>query len=158
MTKRSPRSKLPARRCGCRLDVRVLLDESLPKALGRMLHGHDVRTVAGLGWAGVRNGELLPQAAIEGFDAFVTADQNLAYQQNVAHAGLGVIVTVARSNRVADILPLAPSIAEALTTLGLGQVVWVGTKLMTASLTRILAAEAIPKKGGAAFAPTTARR
>ena len=63
--------------------MRILLDESLPHELRDDLPGHAVKTVTEAGWTGVRNGELLRRAA-ESFDVFVTADQNLQYQQNLA--------------------------------------------------------------------------
>jgi len=40
--------------------VRVLLDEQLPRQLARELVGHEVRTVQQQGWAGLKNGDLLP--------------------------------------------------------------------------------------------------
>jgi hypothetical protein len=40
--------------------------------------GHDVRTVQQQGWAGLKNGELLRRAAVEAFEVFLTADQNLS--------------------------------------------------------------------------------
>ena len=39
--------------------MRILLDESLPRQLGKELAGHEVRTVQQIGWAGLKNGELL---------------------------------------------------------------------------------------------------
>ena len=67
--------------------MRVLLDECLPRRLGRVLTGCDVRTVPEAGWAGKQNGELL-QLASASFDVFVTMDRNLQYQQNLLDAGL----------------------------------------------------------------------
>jgi len=67
--------------------VRVLLDEQLPRRLARELTGHQVRTVHQQGWAGLKNGELLRRAAREGFEVFVTADQNLEFQQNLSGSG-----------------------------------------------------------------------
>ena len=46
--------------------MKVLLDENLPHDLRKLLPGHDVFTVAYLGWAGVKNGELLRRAAADG--------------------------------------------------------------------------------------------
>ena len=63
--------------------MRILLDESLPRPLARLLPEHEVRTVAAMGWTGKRNGELLQLAAGD-FDAFLTPDQNLEHQQNVS--------------------------------------------------------------------------
>ena len=39
-------------------------------------------TVPQVGWAGIKNGELLSRAQSQ-FDAFVTVDRNLAFQQNI---------------------------------------------------------------------------
>ena len=39
--------------------MRVLLDECVPRALRNDIPGHDVKTVAEAGWAGLKNGELL---------------------------------------------------------------------------------------------------
>jgi hypothetical protein len=62
--------------------MRVLLDESLPDELKSEIHGHDVYVVREFGWSGSRNGELLTRSAGR-VDVFVTADQNLEYQQNL---------------------------------------------------------------------------
>ncbi len=39
--------------------MRLLLDECVPKRLKREILLHDVRTVAELGWSGLKNGALL---------------------------------------------------------------------------------------------------
>jgi len=105
--------------------MRVLLDECLPKRLKRLLVGHEVVTVPEAGWAGKQNGELVRLAA-GGFDAFITIDKNLVYQQNLASIGFGVIVLSARSNRLADLEPLVPRILEALGAVQPGKLVRVG--------------------------------
>ena len=40
-------------------------------------------TVQQCGWGGIKNGELL-RLAEPGFDLFITTDQNIRYQQNLA--------------------------------------------------------------------------
>ena len=77
----------------------LLLDESIPVKLRRSLPNHDVRTVVEMGWSGVKNGELLAFAATE-FDAFVTVDKNLPYQQNLTTLPVAVVVLDAASNEV----------------------------------------------------------
>lgn len=42
--------------------MRVLLDENVPVDLALELGGHEVATVIGLGWEGIKNGELLRRA------------------------------------------------------------------------------------------------
>jgi hypothetical protein len=60
--------------------VRVLLDECVDWRLLRDVIGHDVKTARQMGWATIKNGELLALAAQQ-FDAFVTVDRNLSFQQ-----------------------------------------------------------------------------
>jgi hypothetical protein len=62
--------------------VRVLLDECVDRGLAREIVGHEVRTARDMGWRSIKNGELL-RLASERFDAFVTVDRNLAFQQNL---------------------------------------------------------------------------
>lgn len=56
-------------------------------------------------WQSLKNGALLKQAEVD-FDAFVTADKNLRYQQRTSQYDLVVVVLRASSNRLADLLPL----------------------------------------------------
>ena len=105
--------------------MRVLLDENLPRDLVDALSGYDVLTVQALGWAGVKNGELLRRAS-DRIDAFLTMDRNLEHQQIVTTLSFGVIVIRARSNRVADLLPLVPGVIAALAAVQAGKVQHVG--------------------------------
>jgi predicted nuclease of predicted toxin-antitoxin system len=93
--------------------MRILLDESLPSELKAELPGHDVRTVQEAGWSGLSNGELLARA-VGSFDVFVTADQNLQYQQNLSALPVAVVVLVARSNRMQDLRPLLSGLLASL--------------------------------------------
>lgn len=104
---------------------RVLLDENLPRLLKRELSGVEVRTVAEVGWAGIKNGRLLRLAEAE-YDIFVTADQNLSYQQTLTAFQLGIVVLKARTTKLEDLLPLVPAIREALDSVQAGQVCQVG--------------------------------
>jgi hypothetical protein len=106
--------------------VRVLLDEQLPRHLARELRDHEVRTVQSQGWAGVKNGELLALAAAAGFQVLLTADQNLEFQQNLARSPLAVVVLVAPSNALEDLLPCVPAARAAILATRPGQVVRVG--------------------------------
>ena len=93
--------------------MRILLDESLPHDLARLILDHQVSTVRHEGWASVTNGKLLALAANK-FDAFITADRNLEFQQNLAKLPIAVVILVARKNRVQDLEPLLPQLAEVL--------------------------------------------
>ena len=100
--------------------MRLLLDESVPRRLKEALSPHAVRTVGDMGWSGMKNGALLSRAAAE-FDAFVTVDQNLPYQQNLARLPIAVIVLVAPSNQLRDLLPTVPKLLAALAALKPGE-------------------------------------
>ena len=101
--------------------MRVLLDECVPRALRKELPGHEVKTVAEAGWAGVRNGELL-QLAAKQFDLLLTVDRNLEYQQNFAGLTLAVIVVHTPSNDVTVLRHLMPAVLAAIPTTKPGMV------------------------------------
>lgn len=63
--------------------MRILIDECLNWRLGRALTGHYAVSAQKLGWNGVKNGKLLALAVENGFEAFLTGDRNLTFQQNV---------------------------------------------------------------------------
>jgi hypothetical protein len=71
--------------------MRLLLDESVPRRLRNALPAHSVKTAVEMGWGGIKNGALLALAAPE-FDAFITVDKNLPYQQNVAALPIAVVL------------------------------------------------------------------
>ena len=96
--------------------MRLLLDESVPGRLRRALPGHEVRTVGEMGWSGVKNGKLLALAATA-FDAFITVDKNLPYQQNLTTLPVAVIVLDARSIELPALLPLVPALELQLSLL-----------------------------------------
>ena len=93
--------------------MRVLLDECVPRSLRKELPGHEVKTVAEAGWAGVRNGALLQLAAME-FDVLLTVDRNLQYQQNFTGVSIAVVVIHAQSNDIVLLRPLMPAVLDAI--------------------------------------------
>ena len=93
--------------------MKVLLDECLPKRLSNELTGHETATVPMMGWAGVKNGELLGLIAAH-FNVFVTIDGGLEYQQRLMNLPFGIIVLHAPSNKIEDLRPLVPEILRVL--------------------------------------------
>jgi len=112
--------------------MRVLLDECVPRPLGRALTGHDWSTVPKEGWSGFKNGQLL--RAIEGrWDVLLTTDTNIPWQQAVTRFSLAVLsfslavlIVRARSNDIDDLQPWVPEILRALPALSKGTVAEVG--------------------------------
>jgi predicted nuclease of predicted toxin-antitoxin system len=72
--------------------LKVLFDHNVPHKLRFSLGDHAVETADALGWAELRNGELLAQAEFVGFEVFLTGDKNLSYQQNLTGRKLAIIV------------------------------------------------------------------
>lgn len=100
--------------------MKILLDESVPRLLKLRLPHLDISTVQEMGWAGVQNGELLRRAE-EHFDVFLTADQNLRYQQNLSRRKLAILVLP--SNQVPVVARLVPAVETLLTTIQPGTVI-----------------------------------
>ena len=72
--------------------MKLLLDENLDHALRKLLGPHEVLTVSYMGWAGLKNGELLRTAEENGIEVFVTGDRTLTYEQNITGCRLAIIV------------------------------------------------------------------
>lgn len=81
--------------------MRILLDQNVPLGVRRIIRGghpeRHVTTAYHRGWSNLSNGALLDAAETEGFDLFVTCDQNLAYQQN--RGGRRIRIVVLWTNR-----------------------------------------------------------
>jgi hypothetical protein len=78
--------------------MRILLDECVPRSL-------------------------LKRMQQDQFTILLTTDQNLRYQQNLQQAGVAVVVMVAPSNRIPDLIPLIPQVCQVLATIAPGQVI-----------------------------------
>lgn len=70
--------------------MKILLDECVPWPMHRLLGSHACTSVQAQGWGGIRNGDLLQRAEAE-FDLFITSDQNLRYQQNLAGRRIAIL-------------------------------------------------------------------
>lgn len=103
--------------------MKVLFDENMPPALRQGVAAHVVMTVRAMGWAGSKNGRLLALAQEHGFDALVTRDQSLPYQNDIPGCGLRVVIL----HGPARLLPgLMARVATALAELQPGQVRRIG--------------------------------
>ena len=71
--------------------------------------------------------EALLDASAGRFDALVTCDQSLRWRQNLQSRAVCVLVLVAASNRLADLLPLVPALHAALDDVGPGEVREIGS-------------------------------
>lgn len=72
--------------------MKVLFDQNVPRPLARFLLKHVVWRAAELGWAELKNGELIKAAEEDGFECMVTSDRNLRHQQNLTQRELAIVV------------------------------------------------------------------
>ncbi len=102
--------------------MRILLDENIPRKLrGHFGTDHAVTTVPDMGWAGIKNGALIKLMQGQ-FEVFVTADQNMQYQQNFQKVGFIVVVLKAYKNKLELLLPLMPAVRAKLGELQPGDI------------------------------------
>ena len=90
----------------------ILFDNNVPKPLRRSLPEHVVRTAYDMDWERISNGRLLAAAERARFDVFVTADQNLEYQQNLTERLVSLIVL--GSSQWPDVQPHCSRVVDAI--------------------------------------------
>jgi len=93
----------------------------VPSRLAGELQDHEVNTAPKMGWADLDDGPLL-DAMAERFDVLVTVDKSLSKQQRIDNRPLAVVVLRAKTNRLVDLLPLAPKLRAVLENARPGQV------------------------------------
>jgi predicted nuclease of predicted toxin-antitoxin system len=95
--------------------MKILLDENLPTKL-RVEFGenHEVFTVSFMGWSTKKNGELLGLMVYHGFDALVTLDKNIPFQQNIEKFPIRYFVLDAEENRISTLQPYIVTLQKIL--------------------------------------------
>jgi hypothetical protein len=100
------------------LFANALFDECIPSPLRKSFQHIEVTTAQEMGWGRLKNGDLLRKA--EGvFDVFLSADQNLSYQQNLA--GRKLAIAILPTNHWPTLEPYAEWIAEQVMAMGPGE-------------------------------------
>ncbi len=100
--------------------MKILLDECTPYIVKKRLPQLAIHTVQEMGWSGTKNGKLLALAD-KNFDAFITTDQSLRYQQNLSNINLAIVILP--SNQVPVVIKLLPEIEQTLQTILSGDIV-----------------------------------
>ena len=100
--------------------MKILLDECTPHVLKKLLTGFEIKTVQDQGWSGITNGALLRLSEGQ-FDVFITSDQNIRYQQNLAERQLAIIQLP--TNQVPLVVKLAPKVQATLERIQTGEFV-----------------------------------
>ena len=71
--------------------MKILFDQGTSTPLRHAFIGHTISTAYEMGWSELDNGDLLRVAEKE-FDALITTDKNLPYQQNIKSRRLAILV------------------------------------------------------------------
>ena len=101
--------------------MRIILDECVDPRLKAAFVGHEVRTVAEMGWKGYKNGRLL-NLCDGRFEVFVTLDQNLEFQQNLKRRKIAFLVMVVPDNKLSSYRPIFDQLREAVESISPSQV------------------------------------
>jgi len=101
--------------------MKLLLDECLPKRLKNDLSEHDVLTVDEADLKGLKNGELLRTAVARKFEAIITVDRGMQFQQNLPHLELALVVLIATPCRYPQLKRLVPRVLQALENIKRGE-------------------------------------
>ena len=101
--------------------MRILFDQGTPAPLRHALAGQTVATAYEMGWADLANGDLLNAAEAQLFDALVTTDKNLRYQQNLTGRKIAIFVLPCAS--WPRLQPHTPALAKAIGALSPGDFV-----------------------------------
>ena len=91
--------------------MKIIIDECVSRIVKKRLPQREIKTVQEMGWAGVKNGELLELVESE-FEIFITSDKNLRYQQNLQNRKTAILLLP--SNQVPVVVDLLPRIDEEL--------------------------------------------
>jgi predicted nuclease of predicted toxin-antitoxin system len=90
--------------------MKLLLDENLPKRLKEDFPEHQVFTMREMHWQGKKDGEILKLLSKHGFEAMLTFDKNLQYQQNLKNLEVTIILLSASKNMYSVLTKLSPSV------------------------------------------------
>ncbi len=102
--------------------MKLLLDECLPVDFRHQMPGHEVHTAEWAGFKGLKNGKLLREAESAGYDVFLTTDQGIPHQQNLAQRRISILVIRSRTNQIEDLLPIIGTILSKLAEIQPGQI------------------------------------
>jgi len=95
--------------------MKLLLDEQMPRKITRHFPaGYTVDHVQLVGWGGIKNGALLKLASDNGYDALISADKNMSYQQNEDALNISVVILNVYQLRLNDLVALLPSALQEL--------------------------------------------
>jgi len=103
--------------------MRILVDNCVPRKFARLITGHEVTLARQAGWHELGNGDLIAAAELNGYEAVVTIDKNLQYQQNLTGRKISIVVLSPRLVFFESLAPMIGQLALALENLEEGSFV-----------------------------------
>ena len=95
--------------------MKLLIDESVDHELAAHFPDRfEVKTVTEMGWSGTDNGELLRIAADAGFEALITVDKNIEFQQNLNNLPTAIVILSTPRSVIDYLKPLIPEVSSIL--------------------------------------------
>jgi len=94
--------------------LKTILDEGVPEALADLIPGHEITSVGAEGWKSVRNGKLLKLIEAAGFEAFISNDKRIEFDQNLSRRPFAILLL--STNHWPTMQPHVGNIAAALET------------------------------------------
>lgn len=101
--------------------MKILLDECVTKKVKPLLPDFEVKTVAEMGFSGLKNGKLLTATQEAGFDLLITIDKNMDFQQNISKFKLTIVVFGVKNSNIKYIQPLIPIFIQSVKTFQKGR-------------------------------------
>jgi hypothetical protein len=99
---------------------RVLFDHNVPGPLERFFRNYDVHLADEMGWAKLKNGQLLDAAEASGFDVLLSSDKTIRYEQNMTGRKIGVVAM--SDNHWPSVDEYGAAIVDAVATVQPGEV------------------------------------
>jgi len=72
--------------------MRILFDNGTPRPIARSLAGHEIAYARRIGWHELGNGDLNRKAEEAGYEALLSTDKNIRYQQNLSGRKTALVV------------------------------------------------------------------
>src|SRR5262249_16111763 len=101
--------------------MKILLDHCAPATLRKHLKPHEVKTTRQMGWARMKNGDLLDEAQHQ-FDVLISTDSNVKYHRRISDYDMCLIVLRGVTNALPSLVKLAPQILGLSTRIKPGEV------------------------------------
>ncbi len=88
--------------------MKILLDECVTRKLKKRFNDFEVYTVREMGYKGLKNGKLLAQAELGGFDILLTIDKSIKTQQNISKHNISIVILDVLKSGIKYFEPLIP--------------------------------------------------